>query len=227
MYSAPPPPPQKSDGCFKGCCIVAAILGVLGVIGAVVLGLTWKKWTIGLVAAGTIDQCPDLSPDEKKEARDLLQKGFDAVTGEKSADQKFVQDFMEEFNRLGQVGQDGRVEGKEIRPIMGRIKKLLRDAGYGSQFPSSLFPYMPPASGGAILTGDWEVVVTKVTDLDAAAKVLAEELHISETTARASFVQLPATVATKLSESAAGDLAAALQEAGCGTELKRAVEKEK
>ncbi len=201
-YQAPPPPPQKSGGCFKGCCIIAVILGVIGVVGLVIVGLKWKQMYAWGLAKGVVDQS-DLTPPEKAEAREIFEKTLDAMTGAKAGDQKFADQFTKAMNDLQAASQDNKIEGRELRPVFARLKQALKEAGYS--FPSNLFPMV-----------DWKVTITACDDAKKAAVVqaLMKRLNLPESVASSMLNKLPADVLSGVSEIEAQDFLKTLEKAG-------------
>ncbi len=202
-YQAPPPPPQKSGGCFKGCCIIAVILGVIGVVGVVIVGLKWKQMYAWGLAKGVVDQS-DLTPDEKAEARDLFEKTLDAVTGAKAGDQKFADQFAKAMTDLQTASADNKIEGRELRPVFARLKQALKEAGYS--FPSNLFPMV-----------DWKVTVMGFDESRKAEliKILKEKVKVEDADLESKLGRLPAVVLTGVNEVEAQEFMRKLQAAGC------------
>ncbi|MEK7465804.1 MAG: hypothetical protein AAB074_00190 [Planctomycetota bacterium] len=128
--------PQKSGGCFKGCCIIAVILGVVGAIGVGVVALKWK----GMLAWSITKQCidpSDLTADEKTEARQLIDAYIEVTYGPKIGDPVYMQEFQKNISEMQMAAMDGKVEAREIRPSLIRIKSLVK--AEGKAFPSALF----------------------------------------------------------------------------------------
>lgn len=202
-FQAPPPPPAKSGGCFKGCCIVAVILGVLGVIGVVVIGMKWKQMYAAMIRKTVVDQS-DLTPDEKKETEEIFEKALDAMTGPKAGDQKFAEQFQRAMNDLQAAAQDQKIEGRELRPVFARMKQALKDAGY--TFSTNLFPMV-----------SWKVTVTAFDEERKAevVKVLGQKMSLPEAAAASILAKLPAEVLTGVTEPEAQDFLRKLEEAGC------------
>jgi len=187
------------------------IVGVLGIIGAIVIAMNWQKWVVTAMMKGAIEPS-DLTADEKSEAKELLQKYFEAAMAQKINQN----DFQTEMNRLGAVGNDGKSEAKELRPIFGRIKSQLKTAGY--TFPSALFPLIVESSTQP--EGDWEVVVTKVPSgkKTEAAAAISKATKVPEETAKAMLKDLPVTVMSHVAAEQAEALVSELKAAGCEAE---------
>jgi len=219
-FAAPPagyaPPPQpKSNGCLKGCCIVAVILGVLGVIGMVVFGLNFKRFMSYGLKQATIEQCADLTPDERKEAGELMDAYVKLTFGDKSADQKWLNDFNQNINEMSQSGQDGKIEARELRRPLGRIKKALQ--GAGQSWPSTLFPEVSEAEAGGVPEGNYGVTVLSVP-ADAREKavgILAARTFRPREDVEADLKKLPAVVIRGCSQDYALATEALLTKAGC------------
>ncbi|MCE9581689.1 MAG: ribosomal protein L7/L12 [Planctomycetes bacterium] len=212
-----PPPAQKSGGCFKGCCIAGVIVGLLGVGGLVFLGLTWKKILMKQLSVAVIDPS-DLTPDEKVEARSLLEKYFELATGSKAGDQTFAEGFQKNFNDLGQSANGGKPKASSLRPIFGRIKKVLGDNGH--PYPSTLFPFIPDVDKGSS-TGNWNVVVSKFDEArrKEVVQAIMRKDKVTEMVADSMLKSSPAIVLNGVSKADAEEFRQALEALGCDAEV--------
>ncbi|MBI2921448.1 MAG: hypothetical protein HYY18_10235 [Planctomycetes bacterium] len=208
----PPQAPAKSGGCFKGCCIAAVILAVLGVIGMVIIGTQWKKWMGSLAIEGIIKPS-DMTEAEKKEASDMIPMYIEALEKSKVTQAQF-QEIMESLDR---AGKDQKYEAKELRPIFGKMKAQLKAAGYS--LPSELFP--PIAEIRSEAEGKWQVVVRSVPKgkVSESAAAIAQAMKVPESGAKAMLKDLPSTVMEGVTKGSADALAAKLRAEGCEVDV--------
>lgn len=202
-FQAPPPLPQKSGGCFKGCCIIAVILGVLGAIGIGIVALKWKSMMTWMICKQTIDPS-DLTPDEKVEARQLIQAYLDIAYGPKIGDPRYMQDFQKNVNEMQMAAMDGKVEAKEIRPPLIRIKTLVK--AEGRSFPSALFQ-----------ATSWTVRIEKFEESRRAEirAAIRKKLSVNDAIADSMLRDVPSDVLVGVPEDEASKFAKDLESAGC------------
>jgi len=202
-FQAPPPAPQKSGGCFKGCCIVAIILGVLGAIGAGVVAMKWK----GMLSWSLVKQCvdpSDLTADEKKEAAQLMDAYVEICYGAKLGDPRAMSDFQKNTSEMQMAAMDGKVEAHEIRPALIRIKTFVK--AEGKSFTSALFQATA-----------WIVQIEKFDEgrrSEAMATIL-KKLRVTEAVADSMLRKMPSDVLQGVPEDEARKFAAELELSGC------------
>lgn len=202
-----PPPPQQSSGCFKGCCIGGVIVGVIGIVCVIGLATNYKKLIAWSLIKTSVEPS-DMRQDEKDEASQILRAYVNLVFGPKASDARYLTEYNRNQADLQAAAGDGKVEAREVRPVIARIKKLLKDEG--QSWPSALFSM---GKYGVRVLGMDEARRAEIIEL------VASKLNITPEVAGGILKQTPAVVSSGLLEGEAESLGRELEAAGCKVEI--------
>jgi hypothetical protein len=168
------------------------------------MALNFKKLISWSLVKQGVDPS-DLAPDEKAEAKQLIEAYVDIVYGSKFGDPAATADLQKTQAEIMAAAGDGKVEAKEVRPVFIRMKTFVKKEG--RSFPSSLFTIT-----------SWNV---RIVGFDSARRKEAREAVAKalgsggEEGANFILSRLPQDVVSGVPEVEANRIMKALMEAGC------------